>query len=120
MSRVRVVNQSSGATLAEQAEVAGSFLARGIGLMGRRDWARGDGLVIRPCNSVHCFFMRLVIDVAYVDRRDQICGLAPRLKPWRIGPIVPRSHYVVELPEGTLARSDSKLGDRLVLESIGE
>ena len=120
MSLVRIVNESRETTLAEQAEVAGSFLARGIGLMGRRDWARGDGLVIRPCNSVHCFFMRMVIDVAYVDRRDLICGMAPRLKPWRIGPIVPRSHYVVELPEGTLARTGSKLGDRLVLEPVGE
>lgn len=117
MRRVRIVNRSRGTTLAEWAEVAESFVARGIGLIGRRDWARGDGLLILPCNSIHCFFMSLPIDVAYVDGQGSILRVVPDLKPWRLGPLVLRSRYVVELPVGTLARTGSLPGDRLVLES---
>ncbi len=120
MRRVRVVNASRSTTLAESAEVAEGFVARGVGLIGRRDWARSDGLVIQPCDSVHCFFMNLVIDVAYVDAKGKVLRLAPRLRPWRIGPIVWRARYVVELPEGTLARTGSVPGDQLVLEPCGE
>ena len=117
---MRVVNQSRGIALAERAEVAESLLARGVGLIGRRDWLRSDGLVIRPCNSVHCCLMSMPIDVAYVDAQDRICRVAPNLKPWRFGPMVFSARYVVELPAGRLARTSSEPGDQLVLEPIEE
>lgn len=104
--------------MAEAAEVAESFLARGVGLIGRKDWSRGDGLVILPCNSVHCFFMSIPIDVAYVDSKGSVCRLAPNLKPWRIGPIALRARYVVELPAGTLDRTACQIGDRLELVPV--
>lgn len=118
MRRVRVVNLDRGSVLAERAEVAESFVARGVGLIGRRDWVRADGLVIRPCSSIHCFFMSLPIDVVFVDGDDAVLRTAPQVKPWRVGPIVPRSRYVVELPVGTLARTNTQPSDRLALEPI--
>ncbi len=120
MRRVRVANRTRDTTLAERAEVAEGFLDRGIGLIGRRDWSRSDGLVLLPCNSIHNFFMSLAIDVVYADRRDSILRLVPNLKPWRLGPLVLRAHYVVELPIGTLARTGSQQGDELALDPVSE
>jgi uncharacterized membrane protein (UPF0127 family) len=118
MRRVRVVDEQSGTVLAERAEVAEGFFERGVGLIGRRDWVRSDALVIQPCNSIHCFFMSLPIDVAYVDREHVVLRVVPDLKPWRLGPLVWRAHYVVELPSGTLARTGAQPGDHLVLEPV--
>ncbi|RMH38557.1 MAG: DUF192 domain-containing protein, partial [Gammaproteobacteria bacterium] len=37
--------------------VADSFWSRTKGLIGVKRLDAGDGLLIEPCNSVHCFFM---------------------------------------------------------------
>src|SRR5262245_65768707 len=61
----RIVNVTRDVVLAERAELATSWWARAKGLLGRRELPAGEGLVIRPCNSVHCFFMAFTIDVIY-------------------------------------------------------
>lgn len=118
MRRVRVVNRTRSTTLAEQAEVAESFGTRGIGLIGRRDWTQADGLVIMPCSSVHCCFMSMSIDVAYVRRDNRIGRLVPDLRPWRFGPLSMGTRYVVELPVGVLARGECAAGDELAIEPL--
>ncbi|MBI2941857.1 MAG: DUF192 domain-containing protein [Chloroflexi bacterium] len=118
MRRVRIVNQTRGTGLAEQAEVAQSFLARSRGLLGRRDWSQADGLVIDPCNGVHTWLMHLSIDVAYVGRDGVVRRLVPTMRPWRLGPIVFGARYVLELPAGTFDRTGTVEGDRIALEPL--
>ena len=110
-----VVNETKGATIAAQAEVANSFWSRGKGLIGRRSLPAGYGLVIRPCSSIHMFFMSIPLDVLYVDKRGQVVRVLSGIKPWRVGPIVPRSAWVVELPAGTAARTATATGDTIAL-----
>ncbi|MGH2461729.1 MAG: DUF192 domain-containing protein [Chloroflexota bacterium] len=118
MRRVRVVNATRQQVLAERAEVAESFLRRGIGLLGRSDWQRSDGLVIVPADGVHSFFMKLTIDVLHLTNDGTIKKILPAMKPWRIGPIVWRGHAAVELPPGTAARTGTLIGDRIAIEPI--
>jgi uncharacterized membrane protein (UPF0127 family) len=54
-----------------------------VGLLPRTALASGEGLWIRPATSVHTFFMRMVIDVAFVDRKGRVIKVYSRLKPWR-------------------------------------
>ena len=115
---VAVWNTSRQVYLATRAEVADSFVRRGIGLIGRADWSRSDGLVIRPCRSIHTFFMRLPIDVVHVGGDGTVCHVVPTLRPWRPGPIVLRSQCVIELPAGTVERTGTQVGDLLVVESL--
>ena len=49
------------------AERASSFKDRFVGLMGRRSLAFGEGMHIAPCNSIHTFFMRIPIEVVFLD-----------------------------------------------------
>ncbi len=115
---VRIVNRETGQVLAERAEVADSVLARFLGLMGRAELPAGAGLVIVPCNSVHCFFMRFPIDVIHLDRAGKVLRCVPALRPNRIGPIVLGSHSVVELPAGTIAATATRDGHHLDLLPI--
>jgi uncharacterized protein len=120
MRRVRIENSSRGTVLAEQAEMADGFVTRGVGLMGRRGWSGSDGMVIEPCSSIHCFFMRMPIDVVFVDRDWRVLQTTAELKPWRIGPIVRKTRRVVELPSGTLKRAGIGAGDQLSLVASNE
>lgn len=82
------------------------------GLLGRRELKAGHGLWIRPCNAVHCCFMRFAIDVLYLDGSGRILHIRPDLKPWRFS-IYWRAASVLELAAGECQRLNIKPGDRL-------
>ena len=117
----RVHNVTRGVDLAPNAELASSWWSRFMGLMGRQGLPVDGGLVIRPCGSIHMFFMRFAIDVVHVGKPtadgDPVVRVIHSIKPWRIGPIVMKSKYVVELPSGTLARTGTQVGDLLVVRN---
>lgn len=117
--RVAVRNASRDCVLAARAEVATGAPQRAIGLIGRGDWSAADGLVIEPCNGVHTFFMRLPIDVVHVASDGQVLRALEAMRPWRMGPVVRRSRWVLELPAGTLKRTGTVVGDRLERGTIG-
>jgi len=106
-----IVNVTQNVTLARQADVADSFWSRSKGLIGRRRAPDDYGLIIRPCNAIHTFFLSFPIDVLYLDRQSRVLRILPGLQPWRIGPIVWRGKTVVELPAGTAARTGTVIGD---------
>src|SRR5215210_694276 len=68
-TRVRVVNSSRGAVLAEWTDVAASSWRRMRGLLGRPPLRPGQGLLIVPCRGVHSFGMAYSIDVVHLDRK---------------------------------------------------
>lgn len=115
MRRMRVENSSRGTVVAARAEMADGFVSRFFGLMGRREWTSSDGMVIEPCSSIHCFFMRMPIDVVFVDRDWRVLRTVEAIAPWRIGPMVRKTRRVVELPAGSLKGTGSEPGDQLVL-----
>jgi uncharacterized membrane protein (UPF0127 family) len=118
MQTVRVTNITRDAVLAERAGFANSVASRAIGLMGQAALPEGSGLVIDPCTSIHMFFMRFAIDVLYVAQDGSVLRVVSRLRPWRLGPIILRSRYVVELPAGTAERTGTSPGDKLRVELV--
>jgi uncharacterized membrane protein (UPF0127 family) len=112
---VYILNATRGTVLAEHAEVARSFLARGRGLLGRSSLPAGAALVIYPEWSIHMFFMRFPIDVLFVDAGHRVVALHESLPPWHPGAgVAPwRGRYVVELPAGAIRASATAVGDRL-------
>jgi uncharacterized membrane protein (UPF0127 family) len=117
VTAVRAFNLTRNTVLIEHGEVANAFLTRLRGLIGHQPLASGQGLLISPCSSVHMFLMNFPIDVLFVDGTDQVVGLAPDLRPNRIGPVVRRARYVLELPVGTIARTGTQVGDQLAVEA---
>ena len=108
-----ITNTRTGRTLATAARRADNFWSRFRGLMGVKDLPAGEALVIVPCNSVHCFGMKIVIDVVFVARDGSVLHLESEMSPGRVSPIVRKARAVVELPAGTIVASDTVVGDRL-------
>jgi uncharacterized membrane protein (UPF0127 family) len=115
----RVTNTTRGKLLAERAEEARSFGSRFIGLMGRRQLPRGEGLHIVPCNSIHTFFMRLAIDALFLDQRGAVIKAYPALPPWRMTGLWLEARSVLELPAGVVAESGTEAGDLIRFEPSG-
>lgn len=110
---MKITNQSNNAILAENAVVAATFLSRIIGLLDRKELLPGQALVIRPCNSVHTFFMRFAIDVVFVDKGNKVVRAINTMRPFRISSVYFSSFSVVELPAGTLRKTSTREGDVL-------
>jgi uncharacterized membrane protein (UPF0127 family) len=113
--RLRVYNATRERLLAERAERADTFVRRLVGWMGRARADAGEGLLIVPCNAIHTFFMRMPIDVVFLDAQDTVVRLLHALPPWRATRPCPGARAVLELPAGTLATSGTREGDRLVV-----
>lgn len=87
-----------------------------MGLLGRTHLADDEGLWIEPCDSVHTFFMKFPIDVAFVDREGIVVRTIARLGPWRATRLHALARSCVELPPGVLERHGVVVGTRLRLE----
>jgi uncharacterized membrane protein (UPF0127 family) len=117
MRFVQIVDQRTGALLAEEAGWCATLLRRFHGLLLKRSLPEGRGIVLVPCSSVHMALMRFAIDVLFVDRENTVVKVVPALRPYRIALGGRRAHAAVELPAGTARRLDVQIGDRLSFET---
>jgi uncharacterized protein len=117
-SIIQITNQTRDRVLAARGELARSFWARGRGLMGRATLPESYALIIFPESSIHTFFMRMPIDVLFVDRSDKVIGIREAMPPSRpFAGVAPwRGRYVIEMPAGVIAATGTALGDQLVLK----
>lgn len=111
-SRLRVSNLTRHTVLATSLEVAESSAQRNKGLLGREALNPGEGLWIRPCESVHTFWMRFPIDLVYLDRDLHIRKLVRDVRPWRLSGCL-SAHSILELPSGTIRGTLTEIGDLL-------
>lgn len=112
---LRVENLTRSTTLVAQGRVADNFVTKFRGLMGVRHLPQGDGLLITGCNSVHTHFMRIPIDVLYVDEEHKVVDVVPEMATWRIGRARKGATAVIEMPGGTAMRAQCAVGDQLLI-----
>lgn len=115
MAALPRVSVTSGVSLPADLKIAGNPWARFWGLMGRKSIAPHEALLIKPCSSIHTFFMRFPIDVAFVDRSGTVVKTRQALKPWRVLLGGKGAHAVLELPAGGLRRHNIVPGATLQL-----
>jgi uncharacterized protein len=113
---VRILNSTRDTVLADKAWEASSLRARMKGLLGRDGLEEGEGLLIRPCTSIHSFFMRFRFDAVFVDDKGLVLHVIPSMRKWRISKWVLRAEGVVELPAGVAGKTGTIVGDVLVFE----
>jgi len=113
MEYVLIRNRTRGTIVAQRAGLANGWWSRLRGLIGRRGLAPGEALIIYPCSSIHTFFMAFPIQVLFMDAGNRVLKATAPIAPWRIGPLVSRARYVIELPVGAVSASRTECGDEL-------
>ena len=112
-SHVRIENASRGGQLAARARVANRVWSRLVGLLGRSKLSPGEGLVIAPGSAIHTFFMRMSIDVVFMDKQGEVVKTAINVKPFRMVACPLRTRYTLELPVGVIEQTQTAVGDRI-------
>ena len=105
MGQVYRLETEDGRVVADHVEVADTLSSRFMGLMFRRELLPGHGLLIRPCNSIHMFFMRFALDVVFIDGDGRVVRLLDSIRPWRVSSLVRGAKAAIELPAGTASRA---------------
>ena len=106
-------NIRNGKELSNNVALADSLLKRMKGLLGRDKLLNGEALWIKPCMSIHTFFMKFPIDIVFLNRRNQIIAAIRNLRPNRITRMYPKTTGVLELPAGVLEATDTEIGDEI-------
>lgn len=114
---MQIVNGRNRRLVCSRAVRADAFWQRARGLMFRGDWGETDGLLLQPCSSVHTFWMRMTIDVCFLDREGRVTRVFPGLPPWRMAGGGRGSRDTLELPVGGLDRAGVVVGDRLTISA---
>lgn len=108
-----IINNSKGTTIATDVSFADTPIKRMKGLLGRKVFATGEALVIKPCSAVHTYFMRFPIDLLFVDKDNKVIQTVPSLGSFRLTKIYFKANLVIELPSGTIKDSLTAIGDTL-------
>ncbi|OZM58135.1 hypothetical protein CIB95_00720 [Lottiidibacillus patelloidae] len=114
-----LVNLSNGTILANKLKTAYRFFQRLKGLMFTSELPLGEALHLQPCQSVHTFFMKYDIDVIYLDKDMKIVKITHMMKPSKVGSIVKNANSVIELPAGSISKTDTKVGHVLQIKNNG-
>ncbi len=111
-------NRTTGSIVAEDFELADSFLAKLCGLMFRKKIKKPILFVFenesRYRAAIHSFFVFFPFDAVFLDARKKIVDIRSRIPPFTLL-IVPRapSKFLLEMKAGEARTKKLKIGDRL-------
>lgn len=114
---MEIYNITQGVVLAQEVEICFSFWKRLKGLLGRRSFSVGEGLLLKLCKSVHSYFVGFPFDVVFLNEDMVIVHIMESMPPNRISPIIWDAVSVLELPAGITRLSGSRVGDQLSLRT---
>ena len=117
MAALLLVNERTGHLMASAVEIAVTAAARAKGWAGRERIEVTSALVLSPCWAVHTAFVRMPIDVAFVDRNGCVVRCVREMKPWSAA-VSLRAHAAIEFAAGSLRSHDLRIGDRLCVTPV--
>ena len=120
----RALNVTRDTALATSLEVASSFWAKFMGLMGRPGLDQGSGLWLGGTNNIHMMFMRFRMDAVFLskpgpDGARRVVALRRAMRPWTgVVWFARGADGVIELPAGAIDGSATALGDLVRLDGV--
>lgn len=82
-----------------------------VGFIGRAEIPQDEALLFPRCSSIHTFFMRVPIDVLFLDAQRRVLRLVPHVAPWRPYVGCAGAAYTLEMRAGEIERRGIALGD---------
>ena len=70
MEKIKLIQfkNNHGEIVCSKVKLANNIYDRLLGLMFKKQLNNFDGLLIKPCNSIHTFFMKMNIDVIFLEK----------------------------------------------------
>ncbi len=113
---MKVVDKDTNQVIVEKLKPAYSFGKRLKGLMFQKSLQPRSGVHIKPCPSIHTFFMKFPIDVIYIDKEMTIVGMEHALSPGKLGGRFKNAHSVIEMEAGQISASKVYVGQTLRIQ----
>jgi uncharacterized membrane protein (UPF0127 family) len=110
---VPVINLTKKTWLATKVRKADNFLTRLVGLLKRKTLGPEEALWLMPSKGIHTIGMKFPIDVVYLNRRNLVVRLISGMAPYRVSSVSLRTYSILELPNGTIKKSRTEIGDQL-------
>ena len=111
MQQLRVMY--NGQEFLSRCDYNGSMLFRMRGLLGRHGLDQGQGILLKPCNQIHMFFMKFPIDAIFLDRNDTVVHICHDIRPWRISRLIFKAVSVIECSSGMAKDAGILVGDQI-------
>src|SRR5919106_1928862 len=108
-----VINLTKQTWLATKVRKADNFLTRLIGLLKRTKLGPEEALWLMPSKGIHTIGMKFPIDVIFLGKDNIVLNLISGMVPYRISGIRLTAYSVLELPNGTIHKSCTEVGDQL-------
>jgi uncharacterized membrane protein (UPF0127 family) len=115
---VPVINLTRKTWLATKIRKADNFVTRLVGLLKLSTLGPEEALWLMPSKGIHTIGMKFPIDVVFLDKNNIVLGIASGLVPYRISSIQLRGYSVLELPNGTIKKSHTEVGDQLEISLV--
>ena len=111
-----ILNLSRNSVVSRNEVWATGLFTRFRGLIGH-DFSRFDGMVFPNCSAIHTYFMGMKIVILFTDKSGKVLGVYPEVRRWKSCLMERGAWATVELPVGTIAKTQTEKGDILRLEN---
>lgn len=105
---MKITNQTRNTTLSNKTIVPTSKLDQSLGLLKHKT---PIAMLLKTRFGIHTFAMPYAIDVLILDKTNQVAAIKENLNPNQIFLWNPKYKTVLELPEGTIKKTKTKIKD---------
>lgn len=109
-----LINKTNGKTLANNVKVCDNMILQATGAMFMpklKDKALFFKFEIEQNNALHMMFVFQALDVLFLDKNMKIVEIKENFKPWRFYNPKQESQFVIELADGVIKNTGTKIGD---------
>ena len=107
-------NKRNNKILAKKVKLCKNNLSQALGLMFSR---KKKTLIFifrkEKIISLHMFFVFYPIDVLFLDRNKKVVQIKENFRPFRIMIMKKAAKYIIELPNKTIKKTGTKLGEKI-------
>ncbi|GIW21844.1 MAG: hypothetical protein KatS3mg068_0851 [Candidatus Sericytochromatia bacterium] len=118
--KLQIINTRNNKVIGSNIILGNTLLLRLIGLIGKKELKEDEGILLTPCNSIHMMFMKIPLDIIFLDSENKIIKVIENIKPWKISPIVLKAKSVLELPINSIKKNDLQINDKLDIIKIND
>src|SRR5260221_13089616 len=109
---MKVINKTKQIVLAEKVVIPTSLLDQSLGLLKHKTPV---AMLLKTRYGIHTFGMQYSIDILIVDETNHVAAMKKNLKPNRIFLWNFKHQTVIELPTGTIEKTNTQLTDIIAM-----